>query len=270
MGYSQVTTCCSTAWSACGPVSGTRGETKRSSSQGVPLFCCHDPLSRRHLAWPRCIGKAFRITENRVSRNTRNSAPEDHAKSPNEIGAIPKVARNLYTQTQGNHAEDNTRPQESRCTLPCSLASRQPPGCPARPIQNEHEKSAGQDEPCDVQTIEVLGRAYEAQTNHKRSHCGATGMGEKFRRCGISFHASYDAFLLQENVVQHKLGSSAAGAKRSGSAETAGPAQLSILSAEPRQGLSRGTCVASGPTVNSRPFIEKRRSPYKETIHQDV
>src|SRR5579863_239711 len=58
-----------------------------------------------------------------------------------------------------------------------------------------------------------------AQTNHKRSHCGATGIGEEFRGCGINFHTPYDAFLVQKNVVQHKLRSSAAGAKRSESAE---------------------------------------------------
>jgi hypothetical protein len=61
-----------------------------------------------------------------------------------------------------------------------------------------------------------------------------------FPGCGINFHASYAAFLVQENVVQHKLRSNAAGAKRSESTEgSREPARLSILSAEPPQGLSR-------------------------------
>ena len=50
-------------------------------------------------AWARCIGKAFRIAENRVNRNTRNCAPEDHAKHPDEIGANPNEARHRHTQT---------------------------------------------------------------------------------------------------------------------------------------------------------------------------
>lgn len=84
-----------------------------------------------------------------------------------------------------------------------------------RPVQNQHGKSARQDEACDVQPIEVLDHAYEAQTNHKRSQCRATGMREELPGCGINFHASYAALLVQENVVQHKFRTIAAAAKRS-------------------------------------------------------
>jgi hypothetical protein len=56
-------------------------------------------VSVGRLAWASCIGKAFRIAENRVNRNARNCAPEDRANHPDEIGAKQNIARHRHTPT---------------------------------------------------------------------------------------------------------------------------------------------------------------------------
>jgi len=68
-----------------------------------------------------CIGKAFGITADRVNRDTRHCTPEKQAKSPHEIGAKPIPARHRHTQTEGKHAEENTRPQKLTCSFLCNL-----------------------------------------------------------------------------------------------------------------------------------------------------
>ena len=127
-----------------------------------------DPLPRRDLAWPCCIGKAFRIAENRVNRNARNCAPEDRAKHPDEVSDKPNEARHRHTQTEGKHAEENTGPQKLSCSIVCNLACGEPPDLAARPQQVGDERSAEQDHDRGVETIEVLDRAYEAETKHQR------------------------------------------------------------------------------------------------------
>ncbi len=92
---------------------------KRFSSQSVPLFVA---LPRRDLAWPCCIDKALRIAANRVNRNSRHCTPEEQVKSLHEIGAKPIPARHRHTETEGKHAEENTRPQKLSCSLLCNLA----------------------------------------------------------------------------------------------------------------------------------------------------
>ncbi len=80
-----------------------------------------------------------------------------------------------------------------------------------------------------------LSKCLIVRTRHRPTtnapSAGATGIGEEFPSCGINFHASYTAFPVQENVVQHTLRRSAAGAKRSESAERSRePAQLTAYS----------------------------------------
>src|SRR6478672_6114380 len=79
-------------------------------------------VSVGRLAWACCIGKAFRIAENRVNRNARHCTPENHIEQRYEIGAKPNEARHRHAQTEGKHAEENTSPQKLSCSLVCNLA----------------------------------------------------------------------------------------------------------------------------------------------------
>ena len=104
-----------------------RKESRKQSGAGENDFRCRAfryLLPYRDGTWlgPCCIGKAFRIAADRVNRDTRHCTPEEQVKSPHEIGAKPNPARHRHTQTQGKHAEENTRPQKLRGSLLCRLA----------------------------------------------------------------------------------------------------------------------------------------------------
>jgi hypothetical protein len=94
-------------------------------------------ISYRDGIWlgPAASARRFRIAADRVNSNTRDCTPEDQAKSPQEIVAIPKEARHLHTETQGNHAEENALPKERRCALICNFTGSQPADLAAGPEQ---------------------------------------------------------------------------------------------------------------------------------------
>ena len=79
--------------------------------QQTPSFTALITLAGSDLARACCIGKAFRIAEERINRNTRNCAPEDLGKSRQENGAKPNEARHRNPKSEGNKAEVNTRPR---------------------------------------------------------------------------------------------------------------------------------------------------------------
>jgi hypothetical protein len=102
--------------------------------------------------WP-SIGKAFRVAADRVNRNTRDCAPENHVKSPQEIGARPNEAKHCQSKTRGKHAEENTRPQECRCALLCALTRGKFLSSTTCPEQYEYEHGAEDDHTGEAQAI---------------------------------------------------------------------------------------------------------------------
>ena len=83
--------------------------------------------------------------------------------------------------------------------LPCSLADGGPPDLAVRPEQHAYEESAAQYHAGDVANIEVLDRAYEEETKHKRSNCNAIGIGEELADGGgVSAHCGAANDILME------------------------------------------------------------------------
>jgi hypothetical protein len=95
-----------------------------------------ESLPRCDLAWPYCIGKAFRIAENRVNPNARERSEPNRAKCPRKVRGAQNERRHCDTETKRKHAEKDTRPQELICMLLCSLAGGGPPNLAARPEQH--------------------------------------------------------------------------------------------------------------------------------------
>ena len=100
--------------------------------------------------------------------NSRRTVSWGAARVWHEIGARPNVARHCHAKREGKHAEEDTRPQKLSCSIVCNLACGEPPDLAARPQQVGDERSAEQDHDREVETIEVLDRAYEAETKHQR------------------------------------------------------------------------------------------------------
>ena len=107
--------------------------------------------------------------------------------------------RQCDSKTKRKHAEEDTRPQELICMLPCSLARGGPPNLAARPEQHACQEDAAQDHADDVSNIEVLDRAYEEKTKHKRSNRSAIGIGEELAEGGgVSAHCGAANDILME------------------------------------------------------------------------
>ena len=143
------------------------------------LYVLRESLPRCDLAWPYCIGKAFRIAENRVNPNARERSKPNRAKCPREVRRVQNERRHRDTKTKRKHAEEDTRPQELICMFLCPRDGRELSNLTARPEQHECEKGAARDHADEVSNIEVLDRAYEEKTKHKRSNCSAIGTGEE-------------------------------------------------------------------------------------------
>jgi hypothetical protein len=158
-------------------------------------------LARSDVVWSYCIGKAFRIAENRVNPNARERSEPNRAKCPHEVRGVQNERRQCDSKTKRKHAEEDTRPQELICMLLCLLAGGEPPNLAVRPEQHAYEESATQDHADDVPNIEVLDYAYEEKTKHKRSNRSAIGIGEELAEGGgVNAHCGgpkgIDVFLI--------------------------------------------------------------------------
>jgi len=155
-------------------------------------------LPRCDLAWPYCIGKAFGIAENRVNPNARERSEPNRAKCPREVRGVQNERRHCDTKNKRKHAEEDTRPQELNCMLLCLLAGSETPDLAARPEQHDGQEGAAQDHADDVSNIEVLDRAYEEKTKHKRSNRSAIGVREELAEGGASAHCGAANDILME------------------------------------------------------------------------
>ena len=164
----------------------------------VITYVLRESLPRCDLAWLYCIGKALRIAEHRVNPNARERSKPNRTKCPREVRGVQNERRQCYSKTQRKHAEENTRPQELICMLLCLLAGGEPPDLAARPEEHACQENAAQDHADDVSNIEVLDRAYEEKTKHKRSNRSAIGVREELAEGGASAHCGAANDILME------------------------------------------------------------------------